>query len=242
EAVRLSPRERRHIEKVLRLGSGDAIEIFDGSGAGARATLVAHPDGGLAARVNDVFPRIATSLSRVTAVCALIKGDRQFEVVEKLVEIGICEIFLFRADRSIRRPGPELAKRIADHAAAAAKQCGRADLPRVEVASDLDAALGCLENPRGFVFERSESVRFSASDVDQTVNLAFVVGPEGGLTDSEIRTAIGRGFEPRSLPLPVLRADTAAVACASLLIFAAADRDRPGEPVEKKTEEAKILS
>ncbi len=220
DVVRLAPKERRHIEKVLRLGPGDAIEIFDGAGAGARATLVAHAEGGLAARVDEVFGRIAVALPRVTAICGLIKGDRQFDLVEKLVEMGICEIRLFRADRSIRRPTPELETRIATLAEAAAKQCGRNDLPGISFRPDLDAALAETTGLHGFVFERSASRPISAADAAGASQTAFVTGPEGGLTPHELETAIRRGFAPRSLPMPVLRADTAATACASILIFA----------------------
>ncbi|MCC6157407.1 MAG: 16S rRNA (uracil(1498)-N(3))-methyltransferase [Deltaproteobacteria bacterium] len=227
EAVRLSPRERRHVEKVLRLGPGDEVEVFDGAGRAARAILIVHGDGGIAARVEEHLQPGASTIPRVTAVCGLIKGDRQFDLVEKLVEVGVWGIRLFRADRSIRRPSPELPRRVADHAESAAKQCGRPDLPRVEIAADLESALGNLEVSHGFVFERSASALFSASDVDPFAHSVFVVGPEGGLTQTEILTAGRLGFAPRSLPLPVLRADTAAVVCASLLMFAAGERPKP---------------
>lgn len=233
ETVRLSPRERRHIEKVLRLGPGDEVEVFDGAGRAARAVLIVHADGGFAARVEEFLRADAPTFPRVTAICGLIKGDRQFDLVEKLVEIGISEIRLFRADRSIRRPTPELPRRIGDHVEAAAKQCGRAELPRVEIASDLECGLANLDRARGFVFERSASTCFSAPDIDPTGPSAFVVGPEGGLTDTEIETARRHGFALRALPTPTLRADTAALVCGALLILAAHD-GAPDRPDPKK--------
>jgi len=139
--ARLGPEEWHYLREVLRLSPGAPLEIFDGEGGLHDATLPAA-DGAVELGPRRQAPAPA---GIVWLAFAPPRGDRADFLVEKAVELGVARLLPFEASRSVvrlrgeRRPARALRwRRIA---AAAARQCGRADVPGVEEPSDLARAL-----------------------------------------------------------------------------------------------------
>jgi 16S rRNA (uracil1498-N3)-methyltransferase len=210
----LGPEARRYLADVLRLAPGAEIEVFDGRGGRYRAEI---EPGFEAVRLG---PReaAAAAAAEIALVPALAKGEKMDLVVQKTTELGVSRILPFEAARSVVRldpaKGDERAERWRRIAAEASRQCGRADVPEVRAPSSLPAALAALPpgvrvhffHPGGAVLEGTPGG-----------SVAAVVGPEGGLTDEEVRAceragAIRAGLGPR-----VLRAETAAIVAVALL-------------------------
>lgn len=216
--------EHHYLSHVRRVRVGDAVELVDGAGRRAAATITAITADAttLAAGAPEA---IAARPPVVRALIPLIKGDRMEVCLEKLVEVGVDEIVVWPAARAVvRLDGARLAARVgklADLARAAARQSGRAHVPTVTSRDDLGAAIAALpavgvQNIR-LVLDPASDPRdsaFAASPADVTV----ISGPEGGLAPDELaRLTQAGGFLPLGLGPRVLRAETAPVVAVALI-------------------------
>lgn len=204
-APRLSPDDDHHLHRVLRARDGEEVVVSDGRGSWR---ICAVTSGGLA-------PLEAAGRDPAPAATALylspVKGDRAEWAIAKATELGIATVVPLLARRvAVRFTGEARAKTLARWrrvAAEAAGQCRRThDLVVAEPVAPRDAPVEvAVCDPEG-------SARWS--DVR-----AVAVGPEGGWASGEWDDARRR----LSLGPTVLRAETAAVAAATLVAFAAGD-------------------
>ncbi|HYG67030.1 MAG TPA: 16S rRNA (uracil(1498)-N(3))-methyltransferase [Anaeromyxobacteraceae bacterium] len=217
DRARLTPEARHYVKDVLRLAPGATLELFDGQGARWDA------------RVEEGFEALTLGSRRAAAaggtavwiVPALAKGEKMDLVVQKATELGAARVAAFEAARSVVRLEADRAeertrrwRRIAEEAA---RQCGRADVPELATPAPLAARLA--EAPPGFglvVFHGEGAVPLAALEPAPAGWIA-IVGPEGGLTDDEVRACEAAGARRGSLGPRVLRAETAAIAAVALL-------------------------
>jgi 16S rRNA (uracil1498-N3)-methyltransferase len=212
----------------LRLRTGETVTVADGSGWWRPyrvGGIVGPADTGAAVRLEAAGePEQEPALSPSLAVAfALTKGDKPELVVQKLTELGVDRIVPVLAQRSVSRPDPARASAAAERwrriAREAARQCRRATLPGVE---DLAPLAGLAGHPGLVVAERggqpAEGLGPPPGD-----EILVVVGPEGGLADSEVEAL--KPWGRLDLGPHILRAETAALAAAALL---AARRIGPG--------------
>jgi len=199
----LADDDLHHLSRVLRLRDGEQVSVCDGAG-GWRMT---EWRGGTLLTVGDAVRESAPPA--VTVAFVPVKGDRNDAAVEKMVEIGVGRIVVLApTEHSVvrwdaARAGANVA-RYARIARAAASQSRRTHLPAVEGPVRLGDILGggsvALAEPGG-----SPSLEGVST---------VVVGPEGGFSPAEVaaaRRTVGLGGT-------VLRADTAAVVAATLLV------------------------
>jgi 16S rRNA (uracil1498-N3)-methyltransferase len=218
--VTLSDDERRYLVSVLRLQPGSTVEVFDGEGWTSEATLVL--DDGWALLVSGRSRRTETG-PRVHLGVALLKGKKLDIVIRMATELGVASISPFVCERSVARPDPARMEgrvtRWRSLAAEAARQSGQAVVPEIERCRTLDEILPTHPQAVRLVLQPS------AGHVTLTEFLRgrsaperlILVGPEGGFTPDEVERARRAGYEPVRLDLPVLRAETAAVAAATLM-------------------------
>ena len=136
-----------HAVRVLRLGVGDAVTLFNGEGGEYPGRLV---EAGRSARVelDEWLPVERESPLDIALAQALPSGDRMDFVVQKAVELGVARIQPLLAARSVVRLAGERAARRVDHlrqvAISACEQCGRNRLPEIAPILDLRQWLGQL--------------------------------------------------------------------------------------------------
>ena len=209
-----------HLARVLRLRAGDAVELFDGRGHSFSARVVEV--GAEAVRL-EVGPGRAAPPSRPVAVVqGLPKADKLEWVLQKGTELGASAFFPVTTARSVvKLSGPGGAKqarwqRIVDEAA---RQCGRALVPRVEAPRALlEAARALAETHRLLVLDEEErGLGLAAAVADAPGPLALVVGPEGGLGRDEVAALAALGARPVTLGQRVLRTETAALAALAVV-------------------------
>jgi 16S rRNA (uracil1498-N3)-methyltransferase len=210
----LGPEARRYLADVLRLAPGARIEVFDGRGGRYDALI---EEGFEAVRLG---PRedVPAPEVEIALLAALAKGEKMDLVVQKATELGVARILPFAAERSVVRldasRGEERAARWRRIAEEAARQSGRADVPEVRPPVPLAQALADLApGTRAFVFHPGGG----RVDAGAAASLAAVVGPEGGLTDAELRDCEAAGALRASLGPRTLRAETAAIVAVALL-------------------------
>ncbi|MEO0325339.1 MAG: RsmE family RNA methyltransferase [Myxococcota bacterium] len=210
--LRLPAPAQQHL-RVLRLGPGDALLLFDGRGGLAEARLEA----GGTARVKRRFR--AEPDAPLGLVMGMPKGKKAGDVVRQATEIGATEIVFFQGARSVATPDAARAAkrraRWATLATEAARQAERAWTPAVRGPVVLDEALAARGAAPGFVCgARQDGPRRPSA------RGWVAVGPEGGLSAEELRAFRDAGWTPLSLGPTVLRAETAAVAALALLAAA----------------------
>jgi 16S rRNA (uracil1498-N3)-methyltransferase len=216
-----------HLRKVLRLGPGDPITLFDDSGWEHEAVIRA-----LGAQQGELeilrsYQPERESPVQITLAVALTKGEKMDFIVEKATELGVQTIIPFVSSYSIPRLDEskivKRGERWQKIALSAAKQCGRTRMPEIspvfEYRKLLDDApaqtlkLICWEKEQ----QRSlYQVHEQRRDVEAVL---IVIGPEGGFTAEEAQMAQRQGFEPVELGRRILRAETAAVTAIALVQF-----------------------
>jgi 16S rRNA (uracil1498-N3)-methyltransferase len=228
--------EHHYLHRVRRARPGDAVELVDGAGHRAAATIerisgdVTVVRAGVPELVPDAAPRIRV-------LVPLIKGDRMDTCLEKLVEVGADEIVVWPAARAVvRLDGDRLDARVQKFRAAvqaAARQCGRASVPTVTSADSLAAAIGLPPTAPSLAGTGSATgeapspapacLRFvldpgaERAAIPAADDITIISGPEGGLAPEELDALAAAGFASLGLGPRVLRAETAPVVAVALV-------------------------
>lgn len=218
----LTGQEGRHASTVRRLLPGERADLTDGAGTVAECMVTAARPGELELTVlaRRLEPRPAP---RLAVLQAIPKGERGELAVELLTEVGADVIVPWAAERCVAVwRGDRAAKSRARWGAAAeqsAKQSRRAWFPEVTAQADLAgavrraeaAALAIVLDP-----DASESLTTIGLPADGEILLA--VGPEGGIARRETDALLAAGAIAARLGPTVLRASTAGVVAAGILL------------------------
>jgi len=230
EAVIEDRSEIRHISRVLRLGPGDRVTLFDGEGNEYPACIKRLSS-------NRIFFSLVeepTSTSkepslRIILGAALLKSSRFEWLLQKATELGVSEIVPFYSGRVVpqweesrtRTRQSRWEKIISE----AAKQCGRGKIPKIHGPRSFEQILG--EEFDGatkiFLWEREETKSLEDALEKSFPAVFALVGPEGGFSRQEAARAQEAGFRPVRLGPRILRAETAGVVIVSLLQFLLGD-------------------
>ena len=206
----------RHVTRVLRLGAGDALTLFDGRGGEYGAVVARARRDAVEVDVGGHDPVDRESPLVVELGQGICKGDRMDLVVQKATELGVQTMRPVVCERTVVKLDPARAERRIAHwraiAVHAAQQSGRTRVPEVASVESLDAWLARPGAGPGFVL----SPRAAASLSDFTPPppgepMRLLVGPEGGLAPREVERARAAGFAELRLGPRVLRTETAAL-------------------------------
>lgn len=215
--------EARHLQRVLRLGVGDEIELFDGRGLVARAVIRAQNRDQVETRIID-RRRVALPTPRLHLALGLLKGGKMELVVQKATELGVHALWPLRTDRAVRKTtSRSQQRRLRKIIIEACKQCGRPYLLDARPEEDLPAFLEHAgELGQGLIFYEGErETDLTNLDLDYRQDIVALVGPEGGFSPGEVELARQSGFIAVGLGPSVLRAETAAIATTAILMFLA---------------------
>jgi 16S rRNA (uracil1498-N3)-methyltransferase len=229
ELVELTGEEGRHASAVRRLRVGEVILVSDGNGTAVRGPVASADKNGLSVTVEEVLHEPERPV-RYVAVQALPKGDRAELAVEMLTELGIDEIVPWQAERSVVRWAPDRVERGLTRwratAREAAKQCRRFRVPSVTVPmTTAELALRVAQTDLTVVLHEQAETRLGTFALPPIGEVMFIIGPEGGLSDSELAAFTAAGGRTALIADAVLRTSTAGVvALAQLQALAVRDR------------------
>lgn len=217
-----------HATRVLRLGAGDKVTLFNGDGADYPSEIKELHSGSLTLAVRAAVPARAESPLAITLVQGIARGERMDLVVQKATELGVTAIVPVATTRSVVRLDADTrAKKLAHWrgvAIAACEQCGRATLPAIADPVDLAGWLARPAQPETLRVLLSPQAKSSlVATVAGATRVEMLVGPEGGLEDSERDLALTVGYRACRLGPRVLRSETAAVAALAVLQSSAGD-------------------
>lgn len=206
--------EAHHCARVMRIGPGGRIEVFDGEGRGAEATVLSVSRQEVVLELGDTVLDPEPAMRLVLAM-SVLKGRAMEWLIQKAVELGVDEIVPVVTERCIaRRQSPGWTRTALE----ACKQCGRRRLPKLRPAESFDRFLegAPRDGSRRLIASLQPGARplrdWLAPDA-RSGEMVFLVGPEGDFTPAETAAAVAAGFEPVVLGPTVLRGETAAIAC-----------------------------
>jgi 16S rRNA (uracil1498-N3)-methyltransferase len=224
--------EAHHARDVLRMKAGEKIVLFNGQGREVTVEIAAFDEDEI--RLRKLHEAETPPLRcRIVLGQAIPKGKNMELIVQKAVEIGAAEIAPIVSDRTIVQIDSKIAaqkqRKWQQIAIEAAKQCGQNWLPRVHPPKKLTEFFSASEQP--FDFRLIGSLQPDARNLksilemylrqhsDRPRSALMLVGPEGDFTPAELALARSHGCEPLTLGPIILRVETAAIYCLSILSY-----------------------
>ncbi len=205
-----------YIGRVLRLSAGSAVQLFDGSGSEFRGVLTDVGKKSVVVELQEELPGQAESPLRVHLGQGLSRGERMDWAIQKATELGAAQITPIVSERcEVRLNDERTDKRLAHWrqvAISACEQCGRSVLPVIHAPRALDDWLS-VEAELKLVLH---PVAAPLASHARPRTLAFLIGPEGGLSDDEVERARAAGFDAARFGPRVLRTETAPVVALSV--------------------------
>ena len=222
DQIVLRGQEGRHATTVRRLVAGESAYLTDGAGTVVQCVVDAARQGELVLTVIDrqSEPRPEPS---ITVVQAVPKGDRGELAVELLTEVGVDVVVPWAAERCVAQwRGERAAKSVArwqSTALQAAKQSRRAWIPEVTEQVGLAAVADRVRHAElGILLDADAPGRLADLTKPNSGEIVLVVGPEGGITTGEQEALTAAGAISARLGPTVLRASSAGVVAAGVLL------------------------
>jgi 16S rRNA (uracil1498-N3)-methyltransferase len=221
-SVELPPEEAEHLARVLRLGAGAEVRVFDGRGREFTGRVERVDRSRTVVTIDREVPAAGGAESPLSVVLAqaLLKGDSMDQVVRDAVMLGVSRIVPLQTERSQMPASRVLASGRVERwrriAVASVKQCGRAVVPEVAAPETLDQCLrGFAGTARFFLAEPALAgaalpARVVLPPAGSREPILLVAGPEGGWTAGELAAAAAAGCRPLTLGPRILRAEAAA--------------------------------
>ena len=217
-----------HITKVLRMKIGEELMVCDGTGLDYFCTIAKLDSDAVFCDVCNKWESYSELPVKVTLFQGLPKADKMELIIQKTVELGVCEIVPVAMQRSIAKLDDKKAGRKIERwqsiSESAAKQAGRGIIPKVtepmsfaealEYAKEMDSIIVPYENAKGISYTK-EVIR----EAKACTRLAIFIGPEGGFADSEIERAKEAGAKLVTLGNRILRTETAGMATLAILMY-----------------------
>src|SRR2546421_2982850 len=230
-ALTLRGTEAHHARDVLRMKSGSRLVVFNGRGREVTAEVIDVTRGEV--RLRKLHETETPPLRcRITLGQAIPKGKNMDLIVQKAVEIGAAQIAPLISERTIvdldQKEVEQKREKWQQIAIEAAKQCGQNWLPQINVPRKLK---DFFAQPGNFDLRLIGSLQPDAvhlkkilSDYvdlhrDRPKNILMMVGPEGDFTPAELALAKTHGCLPITLGPIILRVETAAIYCLSVLSY-----------------------
>lgn len=221
-----------HLARVLRLRDGDPIEVFNGRGTLRQGIVTRSVPVGAVVAVGAPIQAAPEPAAPLVIVQGLLKGDAMDAVVRDATVLGATQVWPVLTSRTNVPGRAALAarERWQRVAVAAAKQCGRAVLPRIAAVAPLQEVIGAPATHEPVRLWLTEPAALGERvDVPMPPRgMCLAIGPEGGWTPEEIQAAVAAGWQLWTLAPVTLRAEHVTLAALSVVryVWDAAGRRR----------------
>ncbi|HYQ92443.1 MAG TPA: 16S rRNA (uracil(1498)-N(3))-methyltransferase [Candidatus Competibacteraceae bacterium] len=213
--IDLPPTASNHVVRVLRLKVGANLILFNGTEGEFHGVLATVTRSAATVRIHTYHPREAESPLPILLAQGISRGERMDYTLQKAVELGVSVIFPVLAERSVVKLEQERWRHRIQHwqgiIASACEQCGRNRLPLLLEPVGLAK---CLQSPAlqglKLVLDPLAPTSLSALALSPSA-VSLLIGPEGGLSPTEVALAEVAGFTAVRLGPRVLRTETAAL-------------------------------
>ncbi len=227
ESLFLTGETAHHIAAVLRIHTGETLRFSDGEGSYYIGTVAEIKKGTVKVTVTEVFPIDDEPQTAVTLIQCLPRGEKMEQILQKTTELGIGRVIPVESEYSqvrLKEKKEEKQRRWQKVVAAAAEQCGRGIIPRVERPCSLRDAVAALPDHTAIVFcyekEEQSGIRQTIGALKgKTQSVALIIGPEGGFSDEEAAMIRAKNAHCVTLGKRILRTETAGPAVLAVLMY-----------------------
>ncbi|BDY03396.1 16S rRNA (uracil(1498)-N(3))-methyltransferase [Ferrimonas sp. YFM] len=209
-----------HVGRVLRMQSGQALELFNGDGHTYPAEITAASKKQVEVRVLEQQVDDRESPLNLHLGQVISRGDKMEFTIQKSVELGVNTITPLWSERcGVKLQGDRLDKKLAQWqkiVISACEQCGRNTIPVVRPVMKLQDWLA--EETSSTKLNLHPRADYSIQTLPSPMERArLLIGPEGGLSAEEIESARQHQFTDILLGPRVLRTETAALTAITAL-------------------------
>jgi 16S rRNA (uracil1498-N3)-methyltransferase len=201
---------------VFRLHSGDEVILLDNSGFEYVSEIVSLEKSEARITVKESRANSVVPSKELFIFQSMIKRDKFEMILEKGTEIGVSHFRPVVSARSVVRElnVPRERKIIKE----ASEQCGRGTFPALYEIMDLKEAVSIYPDMPAIAFD-PDGVKFDPCAFQDHKKMSVFIGPEGGWSDEELALFKEKNIPIYSLGTPTLRAETAAIVIAGLLLL-----------------------
>jgi 16S rRNA (uracil1498-N3)-methyltransferase len=223
-SARIVGKELDHLRRVLRLAPGDRVTGFDQAGWEHEAVIRSLTAESAELEILRSYPGEKESPVAITLAVGLMKGDKMDFVVEKGTELGVASIAPFASAHAVPKLDTMKAKKRQERwqkiALSAAKQCGRARMPKLLSLCDFRELVeqSGSDDVKLLFWEKARDQSLNQI-IAEPRSIVIATGPEGGFSEAEADFATKHGFKVVGLGPRILRAETAALTALSLVQF-----------------------
>jgi 16S rRNA (uracil1498-N3)-methyltransferase len=211
DKISLEKNNEHHLLKVLRFPVGNTITLFNGDGFDYQAIVISTKKTYIVEVLSQQKNESESSLD-LTLAQGIAKGEKMDFLIQKAVELGVSRIIPMQTEHCVvRLKAEKVAKRInhwqkiANHACG---QSGRSVIVDISLPQTLTELLN-KPNHNGFVLYHRATENLQ--NMEKPSKATILIGPEGGLSDAEIKQATNAGFQPLLLGKRILRTETASL-------------------------------
>ena len=217
--VELPPETSHYLGKVLRAKAGQAVILFNGDGQEYAALITQVTKKTVVVTIESSQLGLPPSPLYTHLGQVMSRGDRMDYAIQKATEMGVNEITPLFSDRCEVKLDPKrLEKRLLHWrqiSISASEQSGRSEIPLIHPPGALSDWLQQVPAEQKLVLHPHQTVPVNSMTTPNSC--ALLIGPEGGLTDTEVTLAEQSNFQAISLGPRILRTETAPVACLGML-------------------------
>ncbi len=224
--VNLNANQTHYLRQVLRLQSGDSLVLFNGLGDEKFAVIETLTRTSSKVQITGSAKAIPSSPLQLHLLQSIIKAEAMDLIIQKSVELGVKSISPVLSNFSVVKLDQNRTKRRLAHwqkiSRSACEQSGRHCPPLINVPQKFSEALTAVPSNTTRIAlhpSTSNTLQDISHAFDQLTELHILIGPEGGLSPSELDEASSVGFHIISLGPRTLRAETAAIAACTLAQF-----------------------
>lgn len=233
EKIVIIGQDVKHIKNVLRKNIGDELVICNIDNQKDYLCEIANiEESKIICKINHIMETTAESNVKVTIMQGLPKADKMELIIQKSVELGVSEIIPVEMNRCIvklnNKDASKKIERWQKISEVAAKQCGRNLIPTIKpliniknicnLIHEYDIVIVAYENEKEITIKH-ELKKLLEQYENKEINIAILVGPEGGISEKEIELLRENGAITVSLGKRILRTETVALNVLSIIMY-----------------------
>ena len=228
DKIRIQGSDVNHMKNVLRMRPGEEVMVSDGNNRQYRCRVEDYPDGEAVLAILEAGLVDTELPSRIYLFQGLPKQEKMELIVQKAVELGVCQVIPVQTRRCVvKLDAKKAAKKVQrwqQIAESAAKQAGRGYIPAVSEVMTFQEALAFSEtlDIRLIPYELADGMDGTRKILDGIrpgQSVGIFIGPEGGFEKEEVSRAVEAGAMPITLGKRILRTETAGIAVLSILMY-----------------------
>ena len=228
DKIRIQGSDVNHMKNVLRMRPGEEVMVSDGNNRQYRCRVEDYPEGEAVLAILEAGLVDTELPSRIYLFQGLPKQEKMELIVQKAVELGVCQVIPVQTRRCVvKLDAKKAAKKVQrwqQIAESAAKQAGRGYIPAVSEVMTFQEALAFSEtlDIRLIPYELADGMDGTRKILDGIrpgQSVGIFIGPEGGFEKEEVSRAVEAGALPITLGKRILRTETAGIAVLSILMY-----------------------